>query len=717
MRTSFISLMTAVALLLGGAAAAQPQDFQPVMEFLPRYCGMDLTNGLYLCSSRKTLFAYDMNSGARAWSYTADPSVRYLSAVQTKGGMIVYPYNKETVNTVDVIVLDIHTGQVKWRYTHRCPHSFEGIIGWPGSTCYFLWLNRATEEESRRDYYGVFCSQDGTRQIPCPVNGRPVQWLEEGRTLLLADGNRVLQWDIDSGEVKDLSVQDVGRFQGCLHNGNLFFFRDSTYLTHAGTYEIVVGATGQLVRRVPTPEHARSGTKPVMDGKALLFYDKECNTLWLVDADTDELRVMLYAPGHSFWPSSFRQDAAGKPWILSLDEEEHTYLWPVEPNAKPSKIFNIDSWLRGNTTVGIQPPYVITGSWDKNITTYRAYDFEQRSLVSQWILSGNYHQRQLHICNAMKRFAASNFKGTEAYFEIFEANVPEPILKVSALMLDFSPNGEYVVAKSPDGTLILLHVSTGHTLAELPKESQYSDGYAVFAPDSSRAALYNGYNNCKVVRLSGETVTETPMDLPFGTWFSSQCFSPDGTRLLSTTTKRAWLHDSDTGRLLHTFVEPQRFRSRYVHVPEVMGIKMPFVNYLGDLAGNFTNLANSEPMLQGTFIGDGARVLTVAERQMIRVWDARTGRSLHTIFPSLSNARNENGTMQNNIILSRNGAFALCFNFNDGDATLWGVAAGNEIHHFANWHEMYGDIFVSDDGRRVYLPWGCSLYCWSSTPN
>lgn len=717
MRTSVITLMTVVTLLLGWAAAAQPQDFQPVMEFLPRYCGMDLTNGLYLCSSRKTLFAYDMNSGARAWSYTADPSVRYLNAVQTKGGMIVYPYNKETVNTVDVIVLDIHTGQVKWRYTHRCPHSFEGIIGWPESAWYFLWLNRVTEEESKRDYYVVLCSQDGTRQIPCPVNGRPVQWLEEGRTLLLADGNRMLQWDVDSGEVKDRSIKDVGRFRGCLHNGNLLFVRDSTYFTHPGTYEIVDGVTGQIVRRVPMPEHAEWGAKPVMDGKAFLFFDKECNTLWLVDADTDELRVMLHAPGHSFWPSSFRQDETGRLWILSLDEEEHTYLWPVEPNAKPSKIFNSDSRLRGNTMVGIQPPYVITGSWDKNITTYRAYDFEQRSLVSQWILSGYHNQRQLHICNAMKRFAANIFEGTECHIEIFETNVQEPILKVTAEMLDFSPNGEYVVAKSPDGTLSLLHVSTGHTLAELPKESQYSDGYAVFAPDSSRAALYNGYNNYIVVHLSGETVTETPMDLPFGTWFSSQCFSPDGTRLLSTTTKRAWLHESDTGRLLHTFVEPQQLRSVYVGVPSVMGIKMPFLNYLGDMAGNFTNLANSEPQLHGAFIDDGARVLTVAETQMIRVWDAYTGRSLHTIFPPVSNARNEYGGIANKIILSRNGTFALCLNSFDGDATLWDVSAGKQVRRFENWPKEYYNEFVSDDGRRVYVTFGSSLYGWSSAPN
>lgn len=714
MRTSFITLIIVVTLLLGWAAAAQPRDFQPVMEFLPRYCGVDLANGLYLCSSPKTLFAYDMNSGARVWSYTADPSVRSFFPVQTKGGMIVCSEND---NRVDVIVLDIRTGQVKWRYTHRSPDIFKGIISWPESTWYFLWINRATEEKPNRDYYVVLCSQDGTRMIPCPVNGRPVQWLEEGRTLLLADGNRALQWDSDSGAVNELPLQDVGRFQGCLHNSDLFFVRDSTYLTHPGTYEIVDGATRQLVRRVPMPEQAEWGAKPVMDGKALLFFDKEFSTLWLVDADTDALRVTLYGPGHVFRSSSCRQDDTGKLWILSLDEEEHAYLWSVEPNAKPRKIFDSNSWLRGNATVGIQPPYVITRSWDLNITTYRAYDFEQRSLVSQWILPRNHHQRQLHICTAMKRFAANIFEGTECHFEIFETNVQEPILKITAEMLDFSPNGEYVVAKSPDGTLSLLNVSAGHTLAELPKESQYSDGYAVFAPDSSRAALYNGFNNYIVVRLSGETVTETSMDFPLGTWLSSQCFSPDGTRLLSATTKRAWLHDSDTGRLLHTLVEPQQFRPKYVYVPEVMGVKMPFVNYLADMAGNFTNLANSEPRLTAAFLGDGARVLTVAERQMIRVWDARTGRSLHTIFPSLSNARNKNGTMENNIILSSNGAFALCFNFNDGDATLWDVAAGKEIHHFENWHEIYGDIFVSDDGRRVYLTWGCSLYCWSSAPN
>jgi len=188
------------------------------------------------------------------------------------------------------------------------------------------------------------------------------------------------------------------------------------------------------------------------------------------------------------------------------------------------------------------------------------------------------------------------------------------------------------------------------------------------------------------------------------------CFSPDGTRLLSATRGKAWLHDTLTGNLLYTFVEPQQLRSEHVHTPEVFGIKMPFVNYLGDLAGNFTNLANSKPELEAAFIGNGARVVTVAEAQLIRVWDAGTGRNLHTIEPGLSNTRDEYGHMRNTITLSENGAYALAANSFDTRTTLWDLTTGAAAKKYTDWKTIYRTMHVSDDGKSIYLAVFQSLY-------
>jgi len=296
-------------------------------------------------------------------------------------------------------------------------------------------------------------------------------------------------------------------------------------------------------------------------------------------------------------------------------------------------------------------------------------------------------------------------------WEILEAGAAEPLLTLpDARMLTLSPDGEYLVAQAPEEYAELIHITSGESLHVFPLDRHNFRVYAAFAPDSRTLAVYGGFDAYTVVRISETGCTETPLEFRIGIWLSSQCFSPDGTRLLSATCGKAWLHDTTTGRLLHTLTEPQQLRSQHVGTPEVLGIKMPFVNYLGDLAGNFTNLANSEPSLSAAFIEDGAWALTVAEAQMIRVWDCRTGRSVHTIDMGLSNTRNENGVMENGVLLSGNGAYAFACNANDSQAILWDVNSGAVARKYTDWNREYRVKHVSDDGKSIYLNINGSLY-------
>ncbi|OQB38018.1 MAG: hypothetical protein BWY09_01457 [Candidatus Hydrogenedentes bacterium ADurb.Bin179] len=364
------------------------------------------------------------------------------------------------------------------------------------------------------------------------------------------------------------------------------------------------------------------------------------------------------------------------------------------------------------------PPHVITLTRSKEgSSTLHAINFEERRIVAEWKPSASGSIYQTLPCASMRRCAvmlpgSDQAQGYGAYnWEILEAGASEPLLKFKdTRMPALSPDGAYVVTQALKDNAVLMQVSTGKTLYEFPSDEYSNRAYAVFAADSRTLAVYGGFDAYIVVRITEDGVVATPLEFHRGTWLSSLCFSPDGTRLLSATRGGAWLHDTLTGNLLHAFVEPQQLRSEHVHTPEVFGIKMPFVNYLGDLAGNFTNLANSKPELEAAFIGNGARVVTVAEAQLIRVWDAGTGRNLHTIEPGLSNTRDEHGNMRNTIMFSDNGAYALASNSFDTRATLWDLNTGAAAKKYNDWKSWYRLMHVSDDGKSIYLTSLQSLY-------
>ena len=719
MKTLPIHFLVATLLMLGWAAGVPAQQPRLIMSGAPEFVGLCIDANLYVVKQDNTIVAYDMNSGETRWSYDAWPPDMYLQAQQGKNRVVLYGKDEERYR---VVVLEKASGKELWEHTERAPDAFRGVMVLPDSDWFLLRhaRDKARNKNLEEDYFLLF-SPDGAGRHRLPEGLWSREWQEEGKTLVLTgpgkEGIRLVHWDLETNTTRDIGTYSDGLYSGRLHSGGLLLYRYLKEKQPQHTLKVVDGDSGHLLRQVALPGDIGGAPMVVQGGKAVLALNNTGDCLWMLDTGDDKILATLHHPGHEFLLTSVDTDASGRIWVVSRDGENQIYLWPVEPGTAPRKIFDRGPFLSGYP-IKIIPPHVITVTHsDNGITTLHAYNFEERRVAAVWKPSAAGSINQTLPCASMRRCAVM-LPGSDqaqrygAYNgEILESGASEPLLKFKDIRMPaLSPDGAYVVTQALEDNAVLMQVSTGETLYEFPSDERSNRAYAVFAADSRTVAVYGGFDAYTVIRITEDGIRETPLEFHRGTWLSAQCFSLDGTRLLSATRGEAWLHDTETGRLLHTFVEPQQLRSEYVHTPEVFGIKMPFVNYLGDIAGNFTNLANGEPLLRAEFIGDGARLVTLAESQLMRVWDAQTGQSVHVIDAGLSNTRDEQGFMRNSIMLSGNGAYALASNRFDTRATLWDLKAGTVIKKWSNWKNLYQPWHVSDDGKSIYLTMGNSLY-------
>ena len=706
-------------LILGCVAAAAAQTPRRVMAQAPAFVGTDVDANLYIIRRDTTLIAYDMGSGEARWTYDAWPlEVYLLYAMQGKRTLILGGIEKEQTRFA---VLKKASGEVLWERTERSYDRLAGLTVLPDSdwfTIYYAQGNSGEDQQQKR--YGLLFPNEGGKPYRVPEGMSPLEWREAGKTLVLsAQGEnavRLVLWDLGSGAIQDIGTYPDGFYVGRLHPGGLLlcrFFKDPN---QPPLLKVVDESTGRPQRTISLPGPMKN-VAVIQNGRAILIIGEDGDRVWLLDAATDAVLAALHQPEHEFILSSISEDVAGRTWIFSRDEEDRGYVWPVENDAVPRRVFDPGPAISG-ACISVHPPHVITvtnrGESKRNL---RAFNFEERRLVAEWTPSPPGYIVQVLPSHTMRRCAvmlpgSEKAQGRGGYTcEILEAGASEPLVILEdRWMLVLSPDGDYAVTQPMEDCPVLIQVATGKPLYEFPMSEHTTWAFAAFAPDSRTVAVYGGFDAYTVVRIQEDGITETPLEFHLGTWLSTLCFSPDGTRLLSATRGEAWLHDTLTGRLLHTLVEPQRLRSQYTHTPKVLGVEMPFLNYLGDLAGNFTNLANSKPRLEAAFAGNGGQVVTIAESQLMRVWDAGTGQSLHTVEAGLSNTRDEWGQMGNAITLSENGAYALASNRFDTSATLWDLNTGAAAKKYTDWKKNYRAMHVSDDGKTIYLVINNTLY-------
>lgn len=285
-----------------------------------------------------------------------------------------------------------------------------------------------------------------------------------------------------------------------------------------------------------------------------------------------------------------------------------------------------------------------------------------------------------------------------------ENGADAPLLEMPCRAAALSPDGRHLIAREGENRILLAEIDTKNIPVRLAADREYDYGPAGFSPDGRRAALFSHPRLVVVELAGGYPMREIDLSTleKDSVRSSGLCFSQDGKRLLAGGYGRALLFDADTGKLLQTFTEEMRFQQRwqsrgYSFLSTLEGMAR-------DLAGNVTDRFKGKPSLQAVFAANGTRVVTCADGQILRVWDARTGQRLHTIDPELPETRNRWGGITNNCVFDPGGRFCFTYNGNAFEkAALWDLATGRKLETYVFPKGTgYINAAISEDGKTVY---------------
>jgi WD40 repeat protein len=197
---------------------------------------------------------------------------------------------------------------------------------------------------------------------------------------------------------------------------------------------------------------------------------------------------------------------------------------------------------------------------------------------------------------------------------------------------------------------------------------------------------------------------------------SSMEFSTDGQQLLASGYGEAFLFDVAAGKHLFTLTEKARFKNQYGagSGSSILGI---IESTAKEFIGRYTDRFKNKPELRATFSKDDKQIITVAQDMLIRFWNPETGTILRTLDPQLPEERNLWGYIDNSIVLSQDGAYALTYNRDGFDSgTLWDLEKGIKVRCYTFLGASRVEAAISENGDRVYAMINNDLYFLAGAP-
>lgn len=275
-------------------------------------------------------------------------------------------------------------------------------------------------------------------------------------------------------------------------------------------------------------------------------------------------------------------------------------------------------------------------------------------------------------------------------------------------------------ACSPDGQRILISGYYGANILHAKTGEFLNPGFrhervvGCFSPDGTRVVTSTLNGATRVWNVA----TGAPVTPLFGhtTEVYSLAFSPNGRRVVTVSmdmTARVW--DAATGQPL---TPPLRHGGAVTSgVFDATGTKLLTCDTLGvvrqwevsgvdqpdGVAGEFGNVACA------AFSPDGKRLITGDFDYGAQVWDATTGRPLGPLLVHTGPVRD--------VVFSPDGKL-LATASNDGFARIWDVATSRQLARLPNritFHKITGDInhlVFDSDGRRLMTVEGNTAYLW-----
>lgn len=685
-------LIVLCMLVLFTSGMGSAQEDTKVLSRRPWIIHADLEKDVMIVSATTSVYAQSIHTGKQLWSRPVSGRIGDVS----ENGILVC--GNDTIQ-----FYDLKTGQPKKNFDGYRPN-----VAFIGNTA---WVQTYSNE--------VFTPEGKSLYIPIPgddpANANVVGWMPDGKTLLItqrfaAEGNlrglAAYFWEPPSNQITkgyELKSNDQPFLVYLSPEGKAVLYdKDKITLldAHTGTVLRDLGKSG--------PQFTDDGYMLTCDGKR--------DSVTATRLETGETIATLSAPGHTFSIYS-PMKAYGKNWVFSIDQQGRYWLWPVETGAEGRMIWEAPSgdYIPGSLRE-FRLPYglFLTGRHTMKaflLDTMECTKTWQLSELSSYVLTGD-TCAQGHRALARSRETNPDTGERMERTQVFVPDTPEPIREIEGGSEGISPDGRYCAVQHPrpGGPVRLVDINSGAECVVIAPENKDSYAFVVFSPDNRFMAVSMREQTTLVSLESG--FPQRSVQAHGNGYYEMGVFSPNGNYFVVRGTGRARIFDSETGEEVRTIIEPEKIANRYGDSDR--GFLDTAWRFGKNLVGRFVTDDPRTPQITVGFAESGKHVITMAEGQILRVWDIASGKLLRTLYTGLPEERNARGAINNELFLSENGAYAFAYN-KDGyaPAELWEVATGKGIRRYDlppvgadNWPRAA----ITDDGSRIYVELNDELY-------
>jgi WD40 repeat protein len=690
-----------------------------------QYAFLEKDNLLLTCNGGG-VYAYDVVSGEQRWH-------RYL--VSTQGYQGASFDGRQVLIWMDggVALLDAANGKEIWsRRDVPCGQIFQAQLSPDGRrvmvvgerSCVLLGITERTQ-----------------RSLPTMSGFQG--WFSGGKTVMFAsferrgggmdgsNGAEIRKWqimDVDTGTITPCWEEPNSRDTPWPSFSSLGQFAEVTEAGEKkGTLRITDARTHAAIHEFKDLGDLGRYVSWMKEGKRLYFVTADRKEFRVIEAETGAVQVVLSGEGHLFNVGGIFEDGDGGAWAFSKDGANHRYAWKLVPDGTPRKVldgariaparFYLDRATAGR---------LLTMNMEEDLLwVYGVYDLASMSKVAEWrCRSAERMWGGFTVNNALTHVVASYPVNRNDYgrpqnmmFNLYAKDREMPVRTGRGNVLAISPDARYMALQTDDQMACLYDAEADRIVGQYAtsgKEKGQRNMTAVFSDDGKRLAL-NTAESVEITDLSGDYPRRTMASGDKQSWWLTLRFSPDGNCLLCGGNNRAWLCNAASGALLHTFEETERFADLYHYVNG--GFWSTLTQAAKDWAGMVTDSFKQGTHLDVAFDEGGSRVVTHTAGQIIRVWDAESGRMLHAIHTSMPEKRNFRGEIRNTVALSANGRFAFVYNGDGfGPAALWSVTDGILLRRYRLPQCSWLSATPQEDGKAVFVISNMDLYRWPGAP-
>ncbi len=672
-----------------------------------------------------------------------------------------------TANNGGVYVYDVASGEQRWHRYLVSPRGYQGVsfgrrqvLGWSDQGVFLVDAATGKETWWRRDtqhgeVYQAVLSPDESRVLMVCERGSILYgvadrtqrvlptmqgfrgWFPDGKTVMLesyegGNDNPVHKWktmDIDSGaitpcweepyswDVPSPSFSSLGQFAELTGDED-----DKT------TLKISDARTHTTLREFKDLGDLDRYAFWMRDGKRLVCTASDHKTLRVIDAETGAEQLTLSREGHRFGVGAVFEDETGAAWIFSRDSANHRYVWNLAPDGAPRKVLDGSRIAPAHFYYDLSASrrLVSINTEESLLRIYSVYSLDGANKLAEWRCRTPKHmyggftvnKALTHVAGSCPIKRSEYGRPQNMTFNLYTHDRETPVRTGPGNILAMSPDARWLALQTDDKVACLYDTQTDRIVdqyAVSDKQETRRSMNAAFSDDGKRVAV-NTTETVEVTDLSeGYSRRAMAISKDKGLWWLTMCFSPDGNHLLCGGNNSAWMFDAASGALLHTFTETERFAEQYQY--QNGGFWNSLANVAKDWAGVVTDRFKRDSQLAAVFTEDGNRVITQMSGQIIRIWNAKSGKMLHTIHTGLPEKRNPRGEIRNSITLSANGRFAFASNLDAyGPAGLWSLTDGTLLRKYQIPQSSWIFCVPQDDGKAVFVLSNGDLYRWPGAP-